>query len=154
MQPAEEAVGAAIGALRRRERTSAEIREWLETKGYGPDDCQDAIDQLIEMGELDDERFAFAFAEDKRVLSGWGSERIESALCERGLSSALVARAVEEGRDSELERAVELLSRRIARIDDDAERAKALGYLTRRGYGYEIAYEAVRRASVDESARI
>ena len=39
-------------------------------------------------------------------------------------------------------------SRRGARpLAEDADRARALGYLTRRGYEYEIAYEAIRLAA-------
>ena len=52
--------------------------------------------ELIELGELDDERFAFAFAEDKRELAGWGAERIEAALLDRGLDRALAERACAE----------------------------------------------------------
>lgn len=153
MDAVEEAVGAAIGALRRRERTCSETVEWLESKGYGSDDAQDAVAKLVEIGELDDERFAIAFAEDKRALAGWGSARIETALIDRNLPPSLIARVVAEERDSELDRAVSQLRRRASGLDDDAGRARALGYLTRRGFSYELSYEAVRRASVDEPAR-
>ena len=63
------------------------------------------IAELVEIGELDDERFAYAFAEDKRELSGWGSERIEAALADRGLGRSLAERAAAEPRDAQLERA-------------------------------------------------
>ncbi len=149
----EEAVGAAIGAQRRRERTTAEMLDWLLEKGYGRDDSEEAVAQLVELGELDDERFALAYADDKRVLSGWGSERIEAALSERGLGAALVARAACEERDQELGRAVDQLLRRGMGVSDEIGRSKALGYLTRRGFTYELAYEAVRRAEVDDGAR-
>lgn len=149
----EEAVGAAIGALRNRERTTVEIHEWLLSKGYAVAETGEAIARLVEIGELDDERFAIAFAEDKRTLAGWGSERIEAALNERGLPADLSARAAAAERRQELERAVTQLFKRGRSIDDDSARSSALGYLTRRGYPYELAYDAVRRASAGDDAR-
>lgn len=91
------------------------------------------------------------FAADKRDLSGWGRERIEANLRERGLPEAAIeaATAVDD-HDAQLERALGLLQRRGPAPTDDRERASALGYLTRRGYGYELAYEAVRRCSHDD----
>lgn len=142
----QEALGAAIGALRRRERTVAELHAWLLERGTDEDLAGEVVGELVETGELDDERFAFAFAEDKRALSGWGSERIEETLVGRGLGRSLAERAASEPRDAQLERAVELLVARGEDLDDEAGRSRALGFLTRRGYEYELAYDAIRRA--------
>ena len=57
---------------------------WLERRGYGAEEIEAAIDRLTEVGELDDERFARRYAEDKRELRGWGAERIREALLSRG----------------------------------------------------------------------
>jgi len=140
------ALNAAVGALRRRERTSAELHAWLEERGIDEELVEDVIAELVEIGELDDERFAFAYAEDKRALSGWGAERIEAALVDRGLGRSLAERAAGEPRDAQLERAVGLLERRGADLADEAERSRALSFLTRRGYEYELAYDAIRES--------
>ena len=138
----------AVGALRRRERATAELRAWLTARGHGPEEIQEAIGRLSEAGELDDERFARRYAEDKRELSGWGAERIREALASRGVAPALVEVALEaDSHDAQVGRACDLLARRGQPLDVDADRARALGYLTRRGYGYEVAYEAVRAAA-------
>jgi regulatory protein len=138
------ALNKAVGALRRRERTSAELHAWLSERGLDEEIVEDVIAELIEVGELDDERFAFAYAEDKRALSGWGTERIEAALVDRGLGRSLAERAAAEPRDAQLERAVELLERRGADLAEESERTRALSFLTRRGYEYELAYDAIR----------
>ena len=107
-----------------------------------------AVRRLVELGQLDDERFARLFAGDKRELQGWGPERIRQALEERGLPGPIVESAVgDEGRSDQVERARALLERRGAQLGDDAGRSRALGFLTRRGYDYEVAYEAIRRAA-------
>jgi regulatory protein len=141
----EAALRAAIAALRRRERTVAELHAWLCDRGTDEELAGEVVAELVEIGELDDERFAHAFAEDKRALSGWGAERIEAALVDRGLGRSLAERAASEPRDAQLERAAELLRRRDDDLMDEAARARALGYLTRRGYEYELAYDAIRR---------
>ena len=140
----EKALTSAVGALHRRERTSAELHAWLSGRGIDEEIVEDVIGELIEIGELDDERFAFAYAVDKRDLSGWGAERIEAALVDRGLGRSLAERAAAEPRDAQLERAVDLLGRRGADLGDESERSRALSFLTRRGYEYELAYDAIR----------
>ncbi len=147
-----EAFAAALAALRRRERSIAEITGWLQERDYPGEEIEDAVDRLIECRELDDERFAELFAEDKRDLSDWGPERIAAALRERGLDSALIDRVTAEDRDRQLDRAVGLLLGRRMSIGDDRERERALGMLTRRGFGYELSHDAIRRAVAEADA--
>jgi regulatory protein len=144
----EDAFERAVGALSRRERTTAELEAWLAERGYPRAEVAAAIDRLTAIGELDDERFARRYAEDKRELRGWGTERIREALASRGVSRRLVEVALEDdSHGTQVERASDLLARRGKPLDADADRARALGYLTRRGYEYEVAYEAVRLAA-------
>ena len=143
----------ALAALRRKERASAELTRWLERRGYGSAEVSTAIERLTEAGELDDERFARRYAEDKRELSGWGGERIRQALLDRGVESSLVDVVLaSDSPGGELERASELLMRRGRPLTEDADRQRALEYLARRGYDYEIAYQAVRRAAPPRAA--
>jgi regulatory protein len=137
----------AVKALGRKERTSAELGRWLRERGCVEDDVADAISRLTEIGELDDERFARRFAEDKRELSGWGAERIRQALLARGVAPSLVEATLEaDSHTVQVARASALLLERGRSLATDADRASALGYLIRRGYDYEIAYGAIRLA--------
>ncbi len=136
---------AAVEALGRKERTQAELEAWLAERDFPADEIAEAIERLIVAGELDDERFARRYAEDKRELRGWGPERIREALAARGLDGELIEAALgQDDREAQLARAVEHLTERGERLDDDAARNRALGRLTRRGYDYELAYEAIR----------
>ena len=111
--------------------------------------------RLTEIGELDDERFARRYAEDKRELRGWGAERIREALASRGVAPALVEAALEaDSHDAQVRRASDLLARRGRPLDADADRARALGFLTRRGYEYEVAYEAIRAGALGPHERV
>jgi regulatory protein len=139
-----------LGALRRRERTVSELHEWLAERGFEAIEIEVAIERLIELGELDDERFARRFAEDKRELSGWGPERIREVLLGRGVEPELVEAALAvDVPDQQIERALTLLRMRGDPLSDERQRAKALSFLARRGYELELAYEAVRRHGRD-----
>ena len=143
-----DAFEAAVRALERRERTTAELAAWLESRGYAQGAVDATVSRLAEIGELDDVRFAQRYAEDKRELRGWGSARIREGLEARGVDPGLIETAVgAESHEAQIGRAGELLAQRNRSLAEEAERARALGFLTRRGYDYEIAYEAVRIAA-------
>jgi regulatory protein len=143
-----DALELALGALRRKERTTGELRAWLERRGYGGEEVEAVVAHLVEAGELDDDRFARRYAEDKRELSGWGAERIREALLAREVAPSTVeAVLATDSHADQLERARQVLARRGRLLADNADRQRALEYLARRGYDYEIAYEAVRAAS-------
>jgi regulatory protein len=138
----------AVEAIGRRERTVAELTEWLRARGFAEEEIAAAIERLIELGELDDERFARRYAEDKRELSGWGGERIREALMRRGIDRDLIETALEsESRLDQVERAAGLLAGRGPALVTEAERARALAFLARRGYELEVAHEAIRRCA-------
>jgi regulatory protein len=138
----------ALASLRRKERTTRELAEWLERRGFAHDDVEAVLNRLAAAGALDDERFAHSYAEDKRALSGWGGERIRDALLAKGIDGATVDAALAaDSHADQVERARMLLVRRGRPLTDNAERQRALEYLARRGYEYEIAYEAVRTSS-------
>lgn len=145
---AEDAFELALKALGRKERTSAELSEWLLERGVEADDAASVVGRLVEDGVVDDARFAARFAEDKRELVGWGAERIREALEARGVTSTDVEAALAaDSEPMQLERAQALLARRERGLETEADRASALGYLTRRGYTYEVAHDAIRAAS-------
>lgn len=140
-----EPLEAALRALNHRERSVAELARWLDERGYAAADVEASISELLELGALDDERFARVFSEDKRTLQGWGPERIAEALAARGIDRELIDRHCgNEGHEGQVARAAELLGARGEALGDDPARARALGFLTRRGYPYEVAYEAIR----------
>jgi len=150
---AQSAFELAVGAISRKERTVAELRKWLTAHEVEADQVEEALGRLTEIGELDDERFAQRYAEDKRELRGWGPDRIREALVERGIERTTAeAAAGGEGQAEQAERAASLLRGRGAELEHEAGRAKALAYLARRGYDYEVAYQAVRLVERDPGA--
>ena len=132
--------------MARRERTVAELRTALERRRVEPDAIEVAVEELSTSGFLDDARYAVRFAEDKRELAQWGSERIARELARRGVAPDLIDAALcDRTEQAELDTALTLLEQRFPTPPaDDRERDRAWRLLVRRGYAPELAYEAVR----------
>lgn len=102
---------------------------------------------LAEAGAIDDASFARRYAEDKRLLAGWGPDRIARTLEGRGVPREHIMAVLDGDNESaQLERATALLLGRGMSCDTKRERERALGLLVRRGYSLELAYDAVRAA--------
>jgi regulatory protein len=162
------ALGVALAYVNRRERTVAEVRQRLERDEHNPSVVADALETLIEQHLLDDERYARLFVQDKRMLEGWGEERIRRALGARGIARDLIDEALaaedasiaedtitaedpSNGGDpsaaagsSELDRALAVLRRRLPGPPRDRrERDRAFAMLRRRGYSADVAEQAL-----------
>jgi regulatory protein len=128
-----------------RDRTIAEVRAHLAAKEVGATVVEGALAELQEQGYLNDARFAAVFAEDRRNLDDWGSERIAQRLQALGVAQELVDAALTRDQGAELAAAVALLGRRFSAAPaDDRERQRALGVLVRKGFGLDLSYEAIR----------
>jgi regulatory protein len=139
------ALASAYRYLNRRERTVSEVRGHLEGKDFDEPTVDAAIEALIELGTLDDARFARAFAQDKRELEQWGAERIRRGLLARGVEPGLIEEFALDADEAESERALELLRRRFPEPPRDGrERERALGVLLRKGYETDTALDAIR----------
>ena len=146
MDDVQKGLDRAFRYLSRRDRTVAEVRAHLLAKETSDSVIDEVVEELRVQGYLDDARYAQRFAEDRRNLDGWGSERIERKLRSLGIEREEVAAALaaQDG-EGELAAAVEILRRRC-RVppETDRDRDRALGMLARRGYELEVAYDAVR----------
>ena len=105
---------------------------------------------------LDDARFARLFAEDKRELEQWGSERIRRTLLERGIDRELierVARQPSRTRPSSTARWRCCAGGSRSPPRDRRERDRALGVLLRKGYDSELALDALAAHAREASDR-
>jgi regulatory protein len=145
--PVERARALAWKSLNRRDRTVEELGGMLLGKRVEPAVADQVVTELIELGYLDDARYAARFAEDRRRLDGWGSERIARRLRELGVDREHIDAAVAaQDPEEELAAALELLRRRCPEPPTTrAERDRALGILVRRGYAPDLAFDALRR---------
>jgi len=137
----------ALKALGYKERTEFELRSWLAERDVEDAEIEEVIALLAEAGAVDDASFARRYADDKRLLAGWGPDRIARALEGRGVAREHIEAALRgDDESAQLERATELLLGRGMGAGSERERERALALLVRRGYPLELAYDAVRDA--------
>jgi regulatory protein len=134
-----------------RDRTVLEVRRHLEAKRVEPDTIEQTVAELSAQGYLDDARFARRFAEDRRTLDHWGNERIERKLIAAGVDGATISTALHAPdtmtgeTHSEFDAALSTLTRRFRTPPEtDRDRDRALGFLVRKGYELELAYDVIR----------
>ena len=146
------ALDVAYAYLAKRDRTVREVSRRLEEREVDAATVSETLAELTDAGMLDDARYAVRFAEDRRNLDAWGAARIERRLLAVGVAVEHVdaALAMQEGED-EFGAALDALRRRyLDPLADARERERALGYLVRKGYALEIAYDAIRAHAPDE----
>jgi regulatory protein len=141
----QDALDRAYRYLGLRNRTEREMRSHLERIGFEAGAVEDAVRILTELEYLDDARFAVRFAQDRRELDAWGTERIERRLTALGVDREHIRAALaDQEAGSELERALALLRRRFpVPPEDRRSRDRALGILLRKGYELDVALEAL-----------
>lgn len=148
----QEAFDVAWRFLAHRDRTEAEVRQRFVKERTDPALVEEVVAALLDGGYVDDASFARRFAEDRRNLDGWGTERIERRLRELGVDRAHIRAALATGHD-ELQAACDLLARRFpAPPQTPRDLERALGFLVRKGYDLDLAHDALRRhagATVD-----
>ncbi|MEA2256349.1 MAG: regulatory protein [Solirubrobacteraceae bacterium] len=134
-------------ALNRRERTVAELARILARKRVEPAVIEEVVGEIVDQGFVDDARYARQFAEERRRLDSWGTERIERRLRALGVDRDDIRAALaDQPHEDEMEAALGILRRRFPEppaTPRDCERA--LGVLVRKGYGLELAHDALRR---------
>ena len=145
----------ALQYLARREYSRAELRgkllphvqiendfEQLQTV-----DLEALLDDLTERGWLSDARATAQFVHSKR--GRFGTQRITHELRQRGISDELIAAALPELKDSELEAARAVWQRKFGQLPQDAkEKAKQMRFMQSRGFGFDVIFKVLQ--STDE----
>ena len=144
---------AALNLISYRARTHQELRRRLRQKGFHPARIDPCLDRLEERGFIDDEAVAAAFVRDRLRHRPRGKARLSSELREKGLTSEVAERAIqqvfddEKVTDHELAREVAegwvgrqntqtlaALAQESPSPERDKARRRLNGYLARRGF--------------------
>lgn len=137
---------AALRLLATRPRSVAEVRQRLRRRGAADQEAAEVIARLREEGLLDDAAFAAYWRENRETFRPRSRRLLQAELRQKGVE-ADVARAAVAGLDEE-EQAYRAGLRRVgslAREDEVVFRRRLEDHLRRRGFGYEVTVQAVRR---------
>lgn len=144
--------------LEARERSRFEVQSRLEKYGYEPSVVRGVVAWLVDLGYVDDERFACLYCREK-AADGWGAARIVAELLRRGIPKQLTAgvmeKDLEQGGPSGCDDGdlAALVRRRFQRewdTDPTGARRRAQSFLARRGHGWERIERVLRLAFAAE----
>lgn len=153
LTPAEQAERAReilLRTLTRAPRSRFELRKRLIDREIDAEVADEVLDRYEDVGLIDDAEYAAMLVRTRHAERGQARRAIAQELRRRGLSDAHAQAALEQvDADSELERARELVARRIrsvAGLPRDRALQRLVGYLGRRGYSTSIALNVIHEA--------
>ncbi|MCB9078906.1 MAG: RecX family transcriptional regulator [Anaerolineaceae bacterium] len=137
----------ALNYLSFRSRSRVEIERYLREKKVAPDIITATIERLDEEGLIDDSAFAESWVENRERLKPKGARALRYELQQKGLNESTIDSALEQIDESELAwRAIEKKVRQWQALDEADFKRKAMAFLSRRGFDYEVTMETVERA--------
>lgn len=140
-----------------RPRSEFELRTYLRQKGLDEEILDDVIQELFDRNYVDDESFALEWIENRSSFRPKGRRILEAELRGKGISSEIIKEALHDYDEEEAARQVALkAARRFSHLDWENYQKKFLGYLSRRGFPYDLALSLVERSwneqvGIDES---
>jgi regulatory protein len=146
--PYERAMLRAFNYLSYRNRSVAEMEQYLQKKGYDPETIAAVMRRLVDLHYLDDANFAVAWVESRKRVGGRGPRLLRSELLQKGVARETVDGAIADAGGVESEQALDAGRKRsrTLRAVDYAEFSRKLGgYLSRRGYSADVVWDAVKR---------
>lgn len=148
------AFNSALNSLDYRDHSEKEIRAKLLRK-HDADYVEEAIERLIELDLINDERYAENYARELFEHKRFGRMRIISELRAKGISSDIANAAVDELFSEEepdnIQRIVDIIGKRYYnRMNNEVGRKKVFSALQRMGYSFSDIREAMSEFSDDE----
>jgi regulatory protein len=138
----------ALRLLARREHSAGELTARLRAHDPSAGELEALLEDLSKRKLMSDERYAEARAH--ALSRKFGAARIAHELRAKGLDKGLAARAAEEARKTELERARAVWLRKFKhRPEGRDERAKQMRFLQSRGFSFDAIRAVVLGADED-----
>jgi regulatory protein len=130
----------ALGSVGMREHSVAELRQKLEQKFEHSELILAALDWLLELGYLNDSRFAEIFVRAS-ITKGRGPVRIRQELQQKGVAQKYIFQGIDEVDVDWQQQAAAVLARKFrSQPADQKERAKQMRFLQSRGYCADHIY--------------
>ena len=136
--------------LARREHSRAELHGKLLPYVQDVDDLGAVLDELEKKNWLSDVRAATLLVDSKR--GRFGTQRIAHELRQKGIAENLIADAIPQLKETELEAAREVWQRKFGVLPLDArEKARQIRFLQSRGFSIDVTLKVLKQASGAEA---
>lgn len=148
------AFNSAMYSLDIRDHSEKEMRTKLLRK-YDKNSVDNAVEKLLDLGLIDDERYARLYAHDLFEYKKYGRQRIKSELFRKGIACEITNIVLDEIFEDEetdnVKRIVDIINKKYYnKINDENSRKKVFSALVRLGYGFSDIREAMNNYSDDE----
>ena len=148
----------ALRLLAHRARSQREMRDRLKRKKFEAAEIETVVGELERAGLLDDQRFARMFLRDQLLLRPSGRQLLRQKLLRHGVTRTVADEALDEilGENTEAE-GVETAAKKYlaSRLKPGVEplvlRRRLTGFLTRRGYSWDLIKPLLARLLPNQS---
>ena len=140
------AMESALRLLSYRPRSERELRDRLARKGVGPAVIGETLGRLRELGYLDDAAFARFWTETRQALRPRSRRLLAGELRRRGVAQSTAEEATADISDEDV--AYQAASKRLPALrglEYRRFRERLGGFLTRRGFSYDVARRTIER---------
>ena len=147
---------AALRILTRRDYSQSELRQRLTDKGFDPERIESALQRCLELGYLDDARYALNRATSLMNQGRAVGKRVLLDLRQHGVNEETANRALQQAREAcdEEQLLASLLERRFANFNYDSapakERRRVVHFLQRRGFTIDRIMAQLTRKGLEE----
>lgn len=139
-----------------KDRSVADMQSYLDGKDFGEADVDTTVARLIELGLLDDARYAQRFVETRTASKPISRRHLYEQLKSHGIADEVIEAALESvGDDAETENAkavAEKFLRQFRGMEPKKRRERVFSRLIARGFSYDVARKAYEAAASEEEA--
>lgn len=134
----------AIRFLAKRDRTTAQLKAFLERKGAAEPQVVTLLQRFQQLGYLNDEAYALHWSQSRLDRYPMGQQRLVEEVCAQGIERSQAERMVARlyVGESELDYARTVLRRQMPRMTNGQEK-KAVALLRRRGFEEDVIQQVV-----------
>lgn len=128
-----------------RAHSERELITKLQRDGYEKDYVDAVIEYLKEYNLLNDEAYAYSYAENLRKVKKFGKRRIEQELRQKGIPYEIITDAVAELDFDDTEQLCAMVSKKLGGDFERKSIDRAYRYFVSRGYGFDEIRNAIER---------
>lgn len=142
----DKAYNRAVHFLSFRPRSQAEVARYLSEKEYSEAIIEEVINRLTQQKYLDDEAFARFWLEDRDRFRPKGVRALRYELGQKGIDHKIIEVVLADVDEEEAAwAAVEKKINQWRNLGDDTLKKKVISFLSRRGFGYDVARQTFER---------
>jgi regulatory protein len=146
LDEAERGYSNALHYLSYRPRSEEEIKRYLERKGLRSEQIEDILNRLVRANLVDDQEFARLWVENRETFRPRGRRALYAELRQKGVDRQTIEAAIDDvDEDAGAVKAAESRVRRLAGLDRETFHRRLLGFLQRRGFGYDVSRRVTER---------